>query len=326
MELSIRILEAAAVLVLGLRLMPLLPAAVFLPLCLLSVPLMGKLSLFLLIPCFAWWFLVHGRRGAPGWAALNGVRFAHRGLHEKPRIPENSLSAFRRAARRHLGAELDVHLTQDGRLAVIHDSALARTCGAMGSVEDCTAGELASLRLEGTEQRIPFLEEVLPIFEGGPPLIVEVKTARGNWRELTRRTAACLDCFDVRYCVESFDPRVLVWLRFRRPEILRGQLSQNFLRRPSGCGSAADWALTNLLPNFLTRPDFIAYRFEDRRSPSRTLCCRRWGVRAFYWTIRSPADLSLAEAEGAAGIFENFDLEAEHEKNKAGKAMAEENL
>ena len=156
------------------------------------------------------WFLLHGRKNGRGWDKLEGVRYAHRGWHDKPAVPENSLPAFRRAAEAGYGAELDVHLTKDGRLAVVHDSDLQRVCGQSGIVEDLTAAELAAYRLEGTEETIPFLEEVLPLFEDKAPLVVEVKPSRGNHDVLTRTTMECLDRFRADYCVESFDPQVLV--------------------------------------------------------------------------------------------------------------------
>ena len=67
------------------------------------------------------------RRNYPGWEKLDGVRYAHRGLHDKDQgRPENSLAAFRLAAEKGFGAELDVHLMADGKLAVVHDSSLQR--------------------------------------------------------------------------------------------------------------------------------------------------------------------------------------------------------
>ena len=45
-----------------------------------------------------------------------------------------------------------------------------------------------------------------------------------------RQTVDCLDRFSIDYCVESFDPRPLRWLRRHRPSVLRGQLSQDFHR------------------------------------------------------------------------------------------------
>ena len=53
-------------------------------------------------------------------------RYAHRGLHHKPDVPENSLLAFGKAADLGFGIEFDVHMTRDGKLAVIHDSGLKR--------------------------------------------------------------------------------------------------------------------------------------------------------------------------------------------------------
>ena len=250
-------------------------------------------------------FLLRGRRDGPGWKKLTGFRYAHRGLHG-PGAPENSLAAFRRAAERGYGAELDVRLTKDGRLAVIHDATLERMCGVPGRVADWTAAELSALRLGDTEERVPFLEEVLPLFAGRAPLIVELKTDWRSAAELARRTVECLDRFSIDYCVESFDPRPLLWLRRHKRSVLRGQLSQNFHRRPSGQGLWNRLALTNLLYNVFTRPDFVAYRFGDQERLAVRLC-RRSGVRMAYWTLRSWADIILAEQEGALVIFEEPD-------------------
>ncbi|MFR8727711.1 MAG: glycerophosphodiester phosphodiesterase family protein [Dysosmobacter sp.] len=114
------------------------------------------------------------RREHPGWKLLRQYRYAHRGYHDKPHIPENSMAAFRRAIEHGYGAELDVHLMKDGRLAVIHDASLKRTAGADVLVEDLTAEELKQYRLEGTQEQIPLLEEVLPLFQG-KRLIIELK-------------------------------------------------------------------------------------------------------------------------------------------------------
>ena len=57
--------------------------------------------------------------------------------------------------------------------------------------------------------------------------------------------------------------------------------------------------------NFYGLPDFIAYKFEDRRSAPLRHCQKR-GAQLVYWTIRSKADLETAEREGAIPIFERF--------------------
>ena len=81
---------------------------------------------------------LHGRKGHPDLELLRKYRFAHRGYHDKPVVPENSLPAFRRAIAHGWGAELDVHLMKDGTLAVIHDSSLLRTAGADVQIEELT--------------------------------------------------------------------------------------------------------------------------------------------------------------------------------------------
>ena len=128
------------------------------------------------------------RRGHSAWGLLRLFRYAHRGYHDKPRIPENSMAAFRRAIENGFGAELDVHLMRDGHLAVIHDASLKRTAGADVLVEDLTAEELKTYRLEGTDERIPLLEEVLELFQDRTPLIIELKAERGNHAALAEAT------------------------------------------------------------------------------------------------------------------------------------------
>ena len=176
---------------------------------------MTILIILLIILCILPFWLLQCRKGHPAWQVLRRYRYAHRGLHHKPEVPENSLAAFRLAAQLGFGAELDVHLMADGRLAVIHDATLERMCGVPGRVADWTAAELSALRLGDTEERVPFLEEVLPLFAGRAPLIVELKTDWRSAAELARRTVECLDRFSIDYCVESFDPRPLLWLRTR---------------------------------------------------------------------------------------------------------------
>ena len=246
------------------------------------------------------------RRGE--WDYFRKWRYAHRGYHDKPRIPENSLPAFRRAVQCGFGAELDVHLMKDGHLAVIHDASLLRTAGADVLVEDLTAEELKQYRLEGTEHHIPLLEEVLPIFAGKAPLIVELKAERGNAAALAEAACALLDKYHVTYCMESFDPRCLMWLWENRPDVVRGQLSENFARHGDGenLPGVVRWVLSNLLLNCRTRPDFIAYRFEDRKCLSLRLCRGIYRAQEFSWTIRSKEDMETAEQDGALVIFEQF--------------------
>lgn len=249
------------------------------------------------------------RRGHPAWETLSRFRYAHRGLHDSEAgIPENSLAAFRRAVDRGFGAELDVHLTADGRLAVIHDGSLLRTAGADVPVGRLTAAELGGYRLEGTDEPIPLLDEVLPLFAGRTPLIVELKVDEGNTDALCAATCALLDQYPaLDYCIESFHPQAVRWLAQHRPDICRGQLSRHFTREDgTGLGPLADFAMTHLLSDFLTVPDFIAYDHSGRTTPSLPLARRLWQVREVSWTVRSPQALAQCEADGRLVIFEGF--------------------
>ena len=250
------------------------------------------------------------RRGHADWARFRQWRYAHRGLHNKEKgIPENSMAAFKLAAANGFGAELDVHLMKDGKLAVIHDASLLRTAGADVLIEDLTAEELENYRLEGTEQRIPLLEDVLPLFVDRAPLIVELKAERGNAEALAAAACKVLDKCKAEYCVESFDPRCLMWLWQNRPDVIRGQLSENFTAHGDAqhLPGGVRWIRTNLLLNVRTRPDFIAYRFEDRANLSLRLCRGFYRVQEASWTVRDRETMEKAEAAGNLVIFENFD-------------------
>ena len=250
------------------------------------------------------------RRGHADWARFRQWRYAHRGLHNKEKgIPENSMAAFKLAAANGFGAELDVHLMKDGNLAVIHDASLLRTAEADVLIEDLTAEELENYRLEGTEQRIPLLEDVLPLFVDRAPLIVELKAERGNAEALAAAACKVLDKYKAEYCVESFDPRCLMWLWQNRPDVIRGQLSENFTAHGDAqhLPGGVRWILTNLLLNVRTRPDFIAYRFEDRANLSLRLCRGFYRVQEASWTVRDRETMEKAEAAGNLVIFENFD-------------------
>ena len=235
-------------------------------------------------------------------------RYAHRGFHDKPAIPENSMAAFRRAVEHGFPAEFDVHLTADGNLVVFHDDDLERETGVSGKIEECSLSELKELRLEGTEEPIPTFDEVLDIFENtGLPLLIELKAAGGNHKSLADAVCRRLDTYRGEFVIESFDPRALMAVRKIRPEFIRGQLAQNFFRNREGLPFYQAVILTNLLFNALVKPDFIAYRFEDRKYGALRRAVDRKGRAEASWTITDPADYKEAVRNGAVPIFEQFD-------------------
>ena len=267
------------------------------------------IGIALLVLALLWLLLLLPRQGAPGWEALGRARYAHRGLHDAGAgRPENSIAAFRAAIEKGFGAELDVHLMADGNLAVVHDSDLTRVCGKKGVIEDLRREDLKNYPLQGTGETIPLFGDVLDLFAGKTPLIVELKVERGNAAALTDAAMAALAGWNGTYCVESFHPGVLLRLKKKYPRVIRGQLSQNFLKggEVNGLSLPVRFALTNLLTSVLTRPDFIAYNYIDRSCPSLRLMKRLYGVHEVGWTIRSKEILERLEQQGVMPIFEGF--------------------
>lgn len=254
--------------------------------------------------CFV--LLTQGRTGHTDLPALRGWFYAHRGLH-KAGIPENSMAAFRAAKNRGYGIELDVHLMADGSLAVIHDSSLKRTAGADVVIEELNAEQLEQFHLEDTKEKIPLFSQVLELYCGEAPLIVELKTYKGNHAQLCEAACNMLRDYEGAYCIESFDPRCVAWLRKNRPEVIRGQLTENFFRSKSKLPALLKFLMKHQLLNISTRPDFVAYRYADRKTISNFLCRKVWGIQGVSWTIRNEEDFQQAIQENWIPIFENFE-------------------
>ena len=77
-----------------------------------------------------------------------------------------------------------MQLTKDNQIVVLHDDDLKRACGREGRVCDYTFEELKAFPLFGTDERIPLFSDVLKIFDGKQPLIVELKSAAPNTMDL----------------------------------------------------------------------------------------------------------------------------------------------
>ena len=248
---------------------------------------------------------LRGRSGHSGLAELRKWNYAHRGLHGENK-PENSMAAFRAALEHGFGIELDVHLLKDGNLAVIHDSSLKRTTGVDVNIEDLTAEDLKNYHLQGTQEQIPLFSDVLALFDGKAPLIVELKCVN-NVDALCSAACEMLDRYHGPYCVESFDPRCVMWLKKHRPQVIRGQLAENWMKVKN---SPMPWLLrlimTCHLGNFLLNPDFIAYKYADRKAFGTDICRKLWNVQGVSWTLRTKEEFDTAVEEGWIPIFENF--------------------
>lgn len=233
-----------------------------------------------------------------------GVDYAHRGLHDnKTDAPENSMAAFKKAVKAGYGIEMDVQLTKDGIPVVFHDFTLQRVCGVEGKIIDYTYEELQQFHLLDSEETIPKFEDFLKYINGRVPLIIELKI---EWMDISVCPVVdrLLRKYKGLYCIESFNPLGLLWYRRYHNEVMRGQLSDVF--RKEGHKGFLYFLLENLMFNFLTRPDFIAYHHKYHKNLSRTICQKLFKCLSVAWTIRSQEELDAGKNKYDLFIFEQF--------------------
>jgi glycerophosphoryl diester phosphodiesterase len=116
---------------------------------------------------------------APAAPPLQPVTIvAHRGLTEG--MPENTIAAFRRAAERGVPVvELDVRVTRDGQLAIMHDTTVDRTTNGTGRVAAMTLATIQALDAGGPDhpgEGVPTLADALEAMGGkGTRLLLDIK-------------------------------------------------------------------------------------------------------------------------------------------------------
>ena len=261
----------------------------------LAVPVLLGLWLFLIAP---------GRSQKAAWTPFEGRAFAHRGLYELDQsVPENSLPAFQRAVENGYGAELDVQRTKDGRIVVFHDDSMQRACGVNGAIRDFTYEELQVFPLFETEERIPLFSDVLKIFDGKQPLIVELKYGP-DCDLLCEATRQMLDEYKGAACVESFHPAMVRWFWKHDPKRLRGQLSEAVCFSRKNLPLPLAFMMSRLFTNCLTRPQFIAYRVGPKSLSVRL--AEGMGAMKVLWTARETELHEQRMAQNHAVIFEGY--------------------
>ena len=266
---------------------------------LLAIPMAAGAYAFLVAPRMT---------NKPDVSVLKGVHYAHRGLHDNHSdAPENSMKAFQKAVDAGYGIEMDIQLTKDKIPVVFHDETLNRMCGVEGKVWEFTFEELQKLTLAESEERIPKFEDVLALVGGKVPLIVEYKLDVPS-TEVCEIADPMLQAYNGIYCIESFHPYAVKWYREHRPEVIRGQLSQDFSKQEKYKGKFIFWLLSNLLTNVLTRPDFIAYNHKDADMFSRKVCSLMGALPVAY-TIKSREEYEKVKDQFELFIFDSFILE-----------------
>ncbi|OPX19621.1 MAG: hypothetical protein BZ151_08280 [Desulfobacca sp. 4484_104] len=162
---------------------------------------------------------IMGHRGAPAYE------------------PENTLRSVRRALEMGVEAvEIDVQLSRDGRLAVIHDETVDRTTNGTGRVRDLTWEELRRLDA-GQGERIPALEEIVESVRGRVHLVVELKQPEAVTALAQFFQEHAL--FDDAHAISFWHPAVKA-LRQLEPRIKTGVLLVGHPVDPVALARAAD--------------------------------------------------------------------------------------
>lgn len=222
---------------------------------------------------------------------LKDVLIAHRGYHDiKTGIPENSIPAFKKAINSGYTIELDVHLTKDNKIVVFHDTSLKRICGVDKVIEECTYDELLKYNLNDTKYKIPLLKEVLNLIDGKVGLLIEIKIGKFNG-SLEKELTKCLDSYNGKFAVQSFNPSSILWFKKYRNNYIRGLLSSDF-KNNSDINDLKKNIAKSLVADVILKTDFIAY--DIKALPSIYVENKRKRKLVLGWTVRNKEDYETA--------------------------------
>lgn len=236
---------------------------------------------------------------------LVNENIAHRGLYNNnEKVPENSIIAFKKAIENNIPIELDVQITNDGKLIIFHDFNLLRMTGINKNVIDCSLEQIQKLNLLNTKYKIPTLIDTLKIIDNKVPILIEIKDNSLS-KKLERHILKILRQYKGRYAIESFNPFVILWLRIHANEIYRGQLSSHF--EDDKMPKLQKYLLKNMFMNFLTSPHFISYNIKNLPD-KRVEKLRKKGKYIFGWTIDSKEEYEKSKKYCDSIIFENLNI------------------
>ena len=267
------------------------------------MPWFGWLFSILAILCICYLYVIAPARRHSGAEGLKGKLYAHRGLHDGNRqVVENSMRAFTQAVDNGYGIELDVQLTGDNRLVIHHDANTERICGKNHII---TQTDYADLPLLPDGSSIPLFEEFLAMIAGRVPLVVEIKS-HGDHERTAEAVLAHMRTYEGPFCVESFHPGIVRYVRLHAPEVIRGQLASGkaFFGKPKSLFS--HFAHKHILYNLFGRPHFIAYDCKHQSSPSLLIIKNLFNAFLIAWTVKDQPTLDKASKRYASWIFEGF--------------------
>ena len=231
---------------------------------------------------------------------------AHRGASGE--APENTLVAVRRAIELKADMiEIDVHLTKDGELVVIHDHELKRTTDGEGDIKEKTLEEIRKLDAGSWKdpkyagEKVPTLEEVLLEVKGKANLLIEIKEGEKHYPGIGAKVAEAVKKHDgYDWCiVQSFSQDVL--------DAIMPIDDKIELHRLIGIGP---------IPKVPNRDDpeatgkwtrISAINPNYRRAKKRVIKkLHKNGYRIFVWTVNSQETYDKLKARGIDGIITNY--------------------
>jgi glycerophosphoryl diester phosphodiesterase len=235
---------------------------------------------------------IHGPGGSPAGRPLV---IAHRGASIA--APEHTIPAYEAAVAAGADAlELDVHLSADDQLVVIHDARLERTTDGRGAVREHTIRELKRLdsgrwfdrQFRG--QRIQTLAEVLERFRDRVGFGIELKGGSDLYPGIEERLVTLLQLYDVldRALVASFDHHALRRCRDLDLDVRTGALVVGRLLAPAGLAPAGILDALCLPAELTTGRDVGA--------------TREAGLDCYVWVVNDPAAARRFAEWGVAGI------------------------
>lgn len=230
---------------------------------------------------------------------------AHRGF--SGRAPENTMAAFDAAVELGVGFELDVTLSVDGHVVVMHDDTVDRTTDGTGAVADLTLAELEALDAGSwfdpafAGEPVPTLAAVLDRHGGAVPIDIELKSMDAK----EPLAHAVVDVIEQRGLVDevfvtSFDPYMLEAVRERNPDIVRGQLTATF--EDSDLNPIEKLFLRHMWLNGRSQPHLIGLE-EVRASRGFLRRQHRKGRPVLVWTVNAPSQMRALLSMGVDGII-----------------------
>lgn len=234
---------------------------------------------------------------------IKEIPIAHRGLYNE-KYPENSIGAFKNAVKYSYSIELDVQFTKDKKIVVFHDHNLYRMTKDDRDICDVDYNEIKNLKLLDSDEKIPLIEDVLKVIDGKVGIFIEIKNSKDIF-ELCEDLYNIVKSYKGKYSIQSFNPFVLIWYKNNVKNVLRGQIAGLPRYSYRSLNWCKKFALENMLLNFTTKPDYIAYSIRGIDKP-RIAYLRNKGMPIISWTIKNESDITYAYKYSDNIIFEGF--------------------